>query len=91
MRSNLVVASGTALSRITGLLRVMVFGYVIGKGALADAYLIGNETPNIVYELLIGGVLSATLVPLFTEFLQRDDERGDQRRHHRRRWRRWPC
>ena len=74
LRSNLVVASGTALSRITGLLRVMVFGYVIGKGALADAYLIGNETPNIVYELLIGGVLSATLVPLFTEFLQRDDE-----------------
>ena len=55
LRSNLVVASGTALSRITGLLRVMVFGYVIGKGALADAYLIGNETPNIVYDLLIGG------------------------------------
>ena len=74
LRSNLVVASGTALSRITGLLRVMVFGYVIGKGALADVYLIGNETPNIVYELLIGGVLSATLVPLFTEFLERDDE-----------------
>ena len=83
LRSNLIVASGTALSRITGLLRVMVFGYVIGKGALADVYLIGNETPNIVYELLIGGVLSATLVPLFTEFLERDDERGDQRRHHR--------
>ena len=74
LRSNLIVASGTALSRITGLLRVMVFGYVIGKGALADVYLIGNETPNIVYELLIGGVLSATLVPLFTEFLDRDDE-----------------
>ncbi len=74
LRSNLVVASGTALSRITGLLRVMVFGYVIGKGALADVYLIGNETPNIVYELLIGGVLSATLVPLFTEFLERDDD-----------------
>jgi putative peptidoglycan lipid II flippase len=74
LRSNLVVASGTALSRITGLLRVMVFGYVIGKGALADVYLIGNETPNIVYELLIGGVLSATLVPLFTEFLEEDDE-----------------
>ena len=76
IRSNLVVASGTALSRVTGLLRVMVFGYVIGKGALADVYLIGNETPNIVYELLIGGVLSATLVPLFTEFLDTDDEKA---------------
>ena len=74
LRANVVVATGTALSRITGLLRVVVFGYVIGQGALADAYTIGNETPNIVYELLIGGVLSATLVPLFTAYLERDDD-----------------
>ena len=74
MRSNLVVAAGTTLSRITGLLRVIVFGAVIGKLALADAYLIGNETPNIVYELLLGGVLSATLVPMFTGFVEHDDE-----------------
>ncbi len=73
-RSNLTVATGTALSRITGLLRVVVFGIVIGQTALADAYKIGNETPNIVYELLLGGVLSATLVPLFTSFLEHDDE-----------------
>jgi putative peptidoglycan lipid II flippase len=73
VRSNIVVATGTALSRVTGLLRVIVFGYVIGQGALADAYTIGNETPNIVYELLVGGVLSATLVPLFTEYVERDD------------------
>ena len=38
LRSNVVVATGTALSRLTGLLRVIVFGYVIGQGALADAY-----------------------------------------------------
>ena len=74
LRSNVVVATGTALSRLTGLARVGVFGYVIGQTALADAYTIGNETPNIVYELLIGGVLSATLVPLFTSFVERDDE-----------------
>jgi putative peptidoglycan lipid II flippase len=74
LRSNVVVATGTALTRVTGLLRVVVFGYVIGQGALADAYTIGNETPNIVYELLVGGVLSAALVPVFTSYLERDDE-----------------
>ena len=63
LRSNLTVAAGTALSRVTGLLRVMVFAYVIGQEALADSYKIANETPNIVYDLLLGGVLSATLVP----------------------------
>ncbi|PIE32217.1 MAG: murein biosynthesis integral membrane protein MurJ [Ilumatobacter coccineus] len=66
MRSNLVVASGTAVSRLTGLGRVFALGYVIGQTPVADAYTLANETPNIVYDLLIGGVLSATLVPLFT-------------------------
>lgn len=74
LRSNLVVATGTMLSRITGLLRIMVFGWVIGQTALSDAYLIANETPNIVYDLVLGGVLSATLVPLFSTFVETDDE-----------------
>ena len=59
LRSNVVVAGGTALSRVTGLLRLVVLGYVLGQTALSDAYLIANETPNVVYELLLGGVLSA--------------------------------
>jgi putative peptidoglycan lipid II flippase len=74
VRSNITVATGTALSRLTGLLRVVVLAYVLGQTALTDAYKIGNETPNIVYELLIGGVLSATLVPLFTTFLHDEDD-----------------
>ncbi len=53
-----------------------MFAYVIGQTALGDAYKLGNETPNIVYDLLLGGVLSATLVPLFTSFLRDGD--GDR-------------
>ena len=74
LRSNLIVASGTALSRVTGLLRVVVLAYVLGQTALADAYKLGNETPNIIYDLIIGGVLSATLVPLFSTFVEDDDD-----------------
>jgi putative peptidoglycan lipid II flippase len=74
LKNNLVVAAGTALSRITGLLRVVALGYVLGRSPLTDAYKLANETPNIVYELLLGGVLSATLVPLFSTFLEDDDD-----------------
>ena len=74
LAANLSVALGTLLSRVTGLLRVGVFGFVIGQNALADAYNGANNTPNSVYELLIGGVLSATLVPVFTAQLEDDDE-----------------
>ncbi len=74
VRSNVVVATGTALSRLTGMLRVIVFGIVVGQTALADAYDGANNSPNSVYELVLGGVLSATLVPLFTRLLVDDDE-----------------
>ena len=69
LRSNVVVASGTLVSRVTGLIRVMVFAYVVGQTALADAYKLANETPNIIYDLIIGGVLSATLVPVITSVI----------------------
>ncbi len=74
LKSNLIVAAGTALSRLTGLVRFGVLAAVLGGTALSDAYLLANETPNIVYELLVGGVLSATLVPLFTSFDAHDDD-----------------
>jgi len=74
IKSNVTVATGTALSRITGLARVAVFGWVIGQSAIADAYDGANNSPNSIYELLLGGVLSATLVPVFIRYLEQDDE-----------------
>jgi putative peptidoglycan lipid II flippase len=76
VRSSALVAVGTAASRLTGLVRAGVIGAVFGAGSLADAYLLANNTPNIVYELLLGGVLSATLVPIFVEQSKRDDPDG---------------
>lgn len=73
-RDTLVVALGTAMSRLTGLLRVMVFGVVIGQTALADAFDGANNSPNSIYELLVGGLLAASLVPMFTRFAEDDDQ-----------------
>ncbi|HEV7523316.1 MAG TPA: lipid II flippase MurJ, partial [Acidimicrobiia bacterium] len=75
-RSSAAVAAGTLLSRVTGLLRVVVLAAAIGKASLADTYNLANITPNIVYELLVGGVLAATLVPVFVDLLERRDERS---------------
>ena len=79
-RSNLVVATGTALSRITGLARIIIFGVIIGQTALADAFDAANNAPNSMYELLIGGVLAASLVPLFTSLLN-DDAKTSESKH----------
>ncbi len=72
LRNNLFVASGTAVSRLTGLIRSSLIFVVLIRG-LGDAYLGANNTPNMIYELILGGVLTATLVPLFTDDLEHGD------------------
>jgi len=71
-RSSAVIGAGTLLSRITGALRVVALA-ALGFARLTDTYNLANSTPNIVYELLLGGILTATLVPLFVQSVEDDD------------------
>src|SRR2546429_6253006 len=64
------MAVGTTASRITGFLRLSAMAYALGIHALrADAYNVANNTPNIIYELVLGGVLTSVFVPVFVEWL----------------------
>ncbi len=74
VRSSAVVAMGTGVSRATGLLRVAALTYALGRTALSDSYNTANVAPNLIYELLVGGVLSATLIPLFIDARANDDD-----------------
>jgi putative peptidoglycan lipid II flippase len=64
---------GTALSRLTGFLRIAALSYALGLNRLSDAYNLANTTPNILYDLVVGGVLSATVVPIFVRAVRTHD------------------
>lgn len=72
VRNTAVMSVGTALSRVTGFLRLAAMAYALGitETRLADAYNIANITPNIIYELALGGILTSVVVPVFVEWLQ---------------------
>jgi putative peptidoglycan lipid II flippase len=72
VRHSAVMSVGTALSRLTGFLRVAAMAFALGvtESRLADAYNVANTTPNIIYELALGGILSSVFVPVFVERLQ---------------------
>lgn len=76
LRSSAIVAVGTGLSRLTGFARTAVLAWVLGAAALAEAYNLANNTPNLLYDLVLGGVLSATLVPVVVACMDRDDRDG---------------
>jgi putative peptidoglycan lipid II flippase len=62
---------GTTLSRITGYLRLSVQTAALGVSALGNTYTTANTTPNIVYELVLGGILTSVFVPVFVEWLEK--------------------
>jgi putative peptidoglycan lipid II flippase len=69
----------TAASRVAGFVRTWAMAVALGvtltsKGAIpvASSFNISNNIPNMIYELLAGGVLSSMLIPIYMERLKRD-------------------
>ena len=69
------MAVGTTLSRLTGLGRMaaLVFALGVAESRLADAYNIANTLPNVIYELVLGGVLTSVFIPILVEELRTRD------------------
>jgi putative peptidoglycan lipid II flippase len=74
-RASFGTGIGTVVSRLTGLARLIVLAYALGGLRLADAFNLANNTPNMIHDLVLGGVLAATFVPVFVERLSTRPER----------------
>lgn len=74
------MALGTIASRASGFLRVIVIAAALGLGGagnpLPDAYAVANVLPNIIYELLLGGVLTSVIVPVLVKSARDDGDEG---------------
>lgn len=58
------VAGLTLASRVLGFVRWVVQATTVGAGTVAGAYATANQVPNVLYEVVVGGALAATVVPL---------------------------
>ena len=69
------MSAGTVLSRLTGLLRLFAIAAALGiaeRGSIADSFNLANTAPNIIYELILGGILTSVFVPVFVELLEKE-------------------
>ncbi len=68
----------TLLSRISGLIRDVVFAHILGDRAAADVFFVALRIPNFFRRLFGEGAFSVAFVPVFTDYrLQRSQ--NDQR------------
>ncbi len=74
-RSTSIVSSFTLISRVSGLLRDMVYSRMFGAGLLMDAFLVAFKIPNFMRRLFAEGAFSQAFVPVVSEYkVQRPHE-----------------
>jgi putative peptidoglycan lipid II flippase len=68
----LILGAASFVSRIIGLLRDRVFVHQFGAGDVLDAYYAAFRVPDLIYNLVIVGALSAGFIPIFIKLLVKD-------------------
>lgn len=70
-----IVSAATMVSRVFGLVRDMVIAAFFGATWMSDAFWVAFRIPNTLSRLLGEGALTASFIPVFTEYLQKKKER----------------
>ncbi|MFC7244722.1 murein biosynthesis integral membrane protein MurJ [Catellatospora aurea] len=71
-----MMAVGSLVSRGTGFLRTATMAAALGGGMVGNAYTTAQIFPGMIYELLLGGILSSVLVPMLVRARKGDADRG---------------
>ena len=69
-----IVMSSIILSRVTGFIRESMLSWKVGLSWAQDAYIAAFTVPDLMYTLLVGGTISAALIPVLSAFLEKDEE-----------------
>jgi len=71
-----IIMLGNIASRLLGVAREQVIAALFGATGTTDAFVAASTVPTVVYDLLIGGAISAALIPVFSDYAD-DPARGD--------------
>ncbi|QSB05360.1 murein biosynthesis integral membrane protein MurJ [Natronoglycomyces albus] len=75
-RSSLIMAAGSLVSRMTGFGRTVVIGAALGATLLGNSYTTAQYFPQMIFELVMGGILTSVIVPLLVRAKKNDPDGG---------------
>jgi peptidoglycan biosynthesis protein MviN/MurJ (putative lipid II flippase)/glycosyltransferase involved in cell wall biosynthesis len=70
-RAAVLIGAITVLARLAGFGRTLVFAHTVGNSSLGTAYATANQVPNIIFDIVAGGALTAVVVPVLAGPAQR--------------------
>ncbi len=74
-RNAAVLSLASIFSRVLGMVREIIIPHFYGATGLVSAYALAEFVAKILYDLLVGGMLSAALVPVLSDY-RRPEKRG---------------
>lgn len=72
--ASFIMMASVFSSRVIGLVREMSIAYIGGTSAQVDAYQIAFVIPEILNHIVASGFLSITFIPIFSKYVNRDNE-----------------
>ena len=71
-RNAMVVGAGILLSRLSGLIRELIFAGLLGTRVAADAFKAALQIPGLLQNILGEGTLSASFIPTYSRLIDED-------------------
>ena len=73
LRSGMVSAAATFMSRILGMVRDIAIAQLLGAGLMADVFFFANRIPNFFRRLFAEGAFAQSFVPVLTKCSKEED------------------
>jgi putative peptidoglycan lipid II flippase len=73
-KAALLLAAATITSRFLGYLEIALMSAQVGQNRFTDAFNVAFSVPDFTYNILVGGMLAAAFIPVFSGYLAKGRE-----------------
>ena len=68
------MAAATLVAKVLGLIRDSLIAAFFATGMQADAFMAASKLPTTLFDMVIGGVISATFIPVFNDIITKENK-----------------
>ena len=68
------MAFATLLAKMCGLIRDSLIAAYFSTGIEADAFLTASKLPTLLFDMVLGGVITASFIPVFNSVLEKENK-----------------
>lgn len=71
-----IISIATIFSRLSGFVRTWALAFALGNTLISSAYQIANNLPNMLYEMVMGGILVTAFLPVYMQVKKELGQKG---------------